>query len=147
MLMIWKAGRNTIIFILVIVIFILILLLPKNMEIQMVGDLRFEANYPFTIQLYKQNFNEFIDHFQTEKGFGTTPGGEPLIKHMQRFLLRSLKIIAGAFILSMGLGTVLGVLLFHVRNKKRGRIFSFISWMLASVPDFFLFITMQYIII
>lgn len=143
----WKIARNTIIFLIVIILFILILLLPKEREIEALGGIRFVADYPFTFELYKENISTFINHFQEEKGFGTTTAGMPLTEFMQRFLIRSLKIIAPAFVLAMMFGTVLGVLLFYFRSKKRGRIFSFFTWVFASIPDFFLFITLQYILI
>ncbi len=145
--MMWKIARNTIIFLIVIILFILILLLPKEREIEALGGIRFVADYPFTFELYKENISTFINHFQEEKGFGTTTAGMPLTEFMQRFLIRSLKIIAPAFVLAMMFGTVLGVLLFYFRSKKRGRIFSFFTWVFASIPDFFLFITLQYILI
>lgn len=145
--MMWKVARNTIIFLIVIILFILILLLPKEREIEALGGIRFVADYPFTFELYKENISTFINHFQEEKGFGTTTAGMPLTEFMQRFLIRSLKIIAPAFVLAMMFGTVLGVLLFYFRSKKRGRIFSFFTWVFASIPDFFLFITLQYILI
>lgn len=146
-MMMWKIARNTIIFLIVIILFILILLLPKEREIEALGGIRFVADYPFTFELYKENISTFINHFQEEKGFGTTTAGMPLTEFMQRFLIRSLKIIAPAFVLAMMFGTVLGVLLFYFRSKKRGRIFSFFTWVFASIPDFFLFITLQYILI
>ena len=145
--MMWKIARNTIIFLTVIILFILILLLPKEREIEALGGIRFVADYPFTFELYKENISTFINYFQEEKGFGTTTAGMPLTEFMQRFLIRSLKIIAPAFVLAMMFGTALGVLLFYFKNKKRGRIFSFFTWVFASIPDFFLFITLQYILI
>lgn len=145
--MMWKIARNTMIFLTVIILFILILLLPKEREIEALGGIRFVADYPFTFELYKENISTFINHFQEEKGFGTTTAGMPLTEFMQRFLIRSLKIIAPAFVLAMMFGTALGVLLFYFKSKKRGRIFSFFTWVFASIPDFFLFITLQYILI
>ena len=64
--MVWKVTRNTVIFLLVIIFFILILLLPKEMEMEGLGGLRFQANYPFTLELYEKNITEFISHFQTD---------------------------------------------------------------------------------
>lgn len=143
-MLVWKVTRNTVIFLLVIIFFILILLLPKEMEMEGLGGLRFQADYPFTLELYEKNITEFISHFQTEKGFGTTKAGMPLTEHMRGFLKRSLKVIIPSFLISMGFGTAFGVLLFYIRNKRRGRVFSFLSWMLTSIPDFFLFISVQY---
>lgn len=143
--MLWKLGRNTLIFMSVLVLFILILLLPKETEITGFGVL-WEAEYPFTLAIYQENINDFIQYFKEEKGFGTTPGGVPLLLHMVNFLQRSLKIIIPSFILSLTIGTALGVLLFYIRNKKRGRALSFMSWIFDSIPDFFLFIAIQFLL-
>lgn len=145
--MAWKIAKSTGIFIMVLILFILILLLPKEMEINWYGGQKFDAEYPFTFELYKQNMNDFIHHFKEEKGFGTTTAGTPLTEHIERYLQRSLKIVLPAFIVSMVVGTIFGMLLFYMRNKKRGYILSFISWMFASIPDFFLFISIQYLLI
>jgi len=82
------------------------------MEIIHVSGLKFEADYPFGMELYKQNIEEFIVYFQTEKGFGTTSSGTSLVEEMFRFLKRSLKIIIPAFFISMSIGTLFGMLLF-----------------------------------
>src|SRR5699024_4707077 len=111
------------------------------------GGLKFTAGYPFTLELYKENVNEFIDYVKDNKGFGTTAAGTPLTKHVQRYILRSLKIVLPAFVIAITVGTAIGVLLFTIRNKKRGRILTFLTEMLASIPDFFLFIAIQYLLI
>src|SRR5690625_2007991 len=130
----------------VIVLFVLILLLPKDIEITKKDGLVYEAEYPFTIVIYKENINEFIQYFKNEKGFGTTSGDVPLTAHMVGFLKRSIKIIIPAFMLSLTIGTALGVLMFYIRNKKRGRVLSFVLWVFDSVPDFFLFIAIQFLL-
>lgn len=145
--MAYRLLRDTIIFVAVVVLFMLILLLPREMEIEHHGGLKFTAGYPFTFQLYKENVNEFIDYVKENKGFGRTTAGTPLTKHVQRYILRSLKIVLPAFLIAMTVGTTIGVLLFTIRNKKRGRILTFLAEMFASIPDFFLFIAIQYLLI
>lgn len=145
--MAYRLLRDTIIFVAVVVLFMLILLLPREIEIKNHGGLKFTAGYPFTFQLYKENVNEFIDYVKENKGFGRTTAGTPLTKHVQRYILRSLKIVLPAFLIAMTVGTTIGVLLFTIRNKKRGRILTFLAEMFASIPDFFLFIAIQYLFI
>lgn len=116
------------------------------MEVTRVEGLVYEAEHLFTVVLYKENIYEFIHYFKEEKGFGTTLGGVPLTKHMMGFLKRSLKIVIPAFLLSLVIGIMLGVMLFYIRNKKSGRFFTFISWILNSIPDFFLFISIQFLL-
>jgi len=142
-----RLLRDTVIFLAVGIVFMLILLLPREMEIEHQGGLVFTAGYPFTLELYKGNIDAFIDYVKEEKGFGTTAAGTPLTKHVQRYILRSLKIVLPAFFIAMTVGTTIGVLLFTIRNKKRGRILTFLAEMFASIPDFFLFIAIQYLII
>lgn len=144
---VWKAFRQTIIFLFVIIVFLLILLLPKEMEVTHISGLKYKADFPFELTIYMENITEFISYFREEKGFGTTPGGVPLAEEMFRFLKRSLKIIIPAFLLSMTIGILIGMSLFYFRKTRLARLLSFLSWTFTSIPDFFLFISVQYLII
>jgi len=146
-LLLWSFVRSTAVFLVVVILFMLILLLPREMAIEPKGGIKFTASYPFTLDLYQENVTAFIDHLQEEKGFGATPAGTPLTEHVQRYVQRSLKIVLPAFMIAMIFGTIIGMFLFMIRHKKHGRLLTFLSEMLASIPDFFLFISIQYILI
>ncbi|GAA0315420.1 hypothetical protein GCM10008967_02460 [Bacillus carboniphilus] len=145
--MIWQIIKNLLIFLLIVLGFILILLLPKEREMIYIGPGTFEAHYPFTWDLYKANINEFIDYFQTENGFGKSRTGSPMGEEVERLFKRSLNIVIPAYLLSMIFGTIVGVLQFYFRKSKRGKVHAFFSWIFSSIPDFFLYIAIQYALI
>src|SRR5690625_5280962 len=145
--MVFQFLRQTTIFLGVVICFVLILLLPREMDIEGLGGIKFEASYPFTIELYKENIMSFIRHLKVEKGFGTTAAGTPLVKFIQKYFIRSLKIVFTAFFLAMIIGVSLGLVTFYLRRKRSGRFFSFVTAILTSIPDFFLFIAIQYVLI
>ncbi|SET22965.1 oligopeptide transport system permease protein [Oceanobacillus limi] len=145
--MVWNLCKSLVTFILILLGFIFVLLLPREMEVEAIGFSQYEAAHPFTMDLYMDNMKAFVTYFQTEKGFGTTLAGTPILEEVQRYLGRSLKIIIPTFILVLLFGTLVGVLQFNYRSKKRGKILSFFSSILSSIPDFFLFIAIQYLLI
>ncbi|RPF51073.1 ABC transporter permease [Aquisalibacillus elongatus] len=145
--MVWQITKQILIFCLILIGFILLLLLPREREIEMLGPMQFEADYPFTLELYQESIQDFVSYVKVEKGFGETTGGNSIWSESQRFLNRSLKIIIPAFILSMVVGILIGMLQIHWRNRKKGKVIAFFSWLFAAIPDFFLFISIQYLLI
>jgi oligopeptide transport system permease protein len=145
--MIIKLLKYTSIFSFILIGFILLLLLPREKEIEVFSSFHIEASYPFSVEKYVENMDEFILHFQTEKGFGISSTGESIREEAKLYVTRSLKIILPAFFISMGLGILLGVLQFYHRDRKRGKISAFLFWVFSSIPDFFLYISIQYLLI
>lgn len=138
--------KGAFIIFMVVTAFILLLLLPREIEITQIGLSSFIAKYPFTFELYKNSIHEFIKHFKLE-GLGKTATGIPITIEAQRLLGRSLIIVIPCFVLSMFIGSLLGILNFYLREKTIGKILNFFSWIFSSIPDFFLFIAIQYLLI
>lgn len=145
--MLWRLIKHTTIFIGIILLFTLLLLLPRDLAVEHTSGIQFDAHYPFTFELYKDNVTAFAKHFYAEKGFGKTPAGTPLTEHVQRYVKRSLKIILPTLLVTMIIGTISGIFLFLLRHRIIGRLTSFLSAAFASIPDFFLFICIQYLLI
>ncbi|RTR31819.1 ABC transporter permease subunit [Robertmurraya yapensis] len=143
----WDLLKSFLVFLLIVVGFIFILLLPREMEITHHGGLVFTADFPFTFDLFKEKVQDFIHHFQTEKGFGENKMGVPILEELQTFLQRDLHIIIPAFFLAIFFGMILGIIQFYFREKWVGRIQAFLSWIFSSIPDFFFYIGLQYILI
>ncbi|WP_019155051.1 ABC transporter permease subunit [Robertmurraya massiliosenegalensis] len=143
----WELIKSSLVFFLIVIAFILLLLLPREMNVVHHGGLVFTADFPFTLDLYKENIAAFIQHFQTEKGFGNNSTGVPIVEEVQKLLIRDFTIILPALFLSMVIGTLLGVVQFYFREKIIGKVQAFFSWILSSIPDFFLFIAIQYLLI
>lgn len=145
--MVWNLIRGFLIIFLILIGFISFLLLPREIEITHVHFNVFTAEYPFSLDLYKENIRNFIQYLKTEKGFGETNTGVPIVQEVQTLLGRSILIIIPSVLISMVLGTFLGALQFYYREKFFGKLLSFFSWIFSSIPDFFLFIALQYLLI
>lgn len=139
--------KSLLVFMLITAGFILILLLPREVVVTHHGGFVFTADFPFTFDLFQQRIQEFIQHFQTEKGFGENRQGVPIFEDVQKLLTRSLYIVIPSFLFSIVFGTLLGIIHFYFREKKFGKIQSFFTWVFSSIPDFFLYIGFQYLLI
>ncbi len=139
--------KNILIFLFILLGFIFILLLPREREITVLAPMVMQADYPFTLELYKERIDDFISHFKSEKGFGEARTGVPISEEVKRLFARSLKIIIPSYVISMLLGTLCGIFHFYFRRKQKGNTQAFFIWLFSSVPDFFLYISMQYIMI
>lgn len=145
--MLWNILKSSFILLFILLVFILLLLLPREMQIKHISGMVFEASFPFSLELYREKILDFMHHFQTNKGFGNVITGMPIIEEVKSLLPRDLLIIIPCFFMSMILGTVFGTLQFYYREKIIGKTLSIFSWLLSSIPDFFLFITIQYLMI
>ena len=145
--MVWKITRSLLIYVLILLGFALLLLLPREIKITHLYDRVFEAEYPFTIDLFKQNISSFIDHIRTAKGLGTIKTGMKVSEHTILVFNRSIKIIFSCFIASIAGGVVIGSLLFRFKEKGVGKILNVLNWLFSSIPDFFMYIAFQYMLI
>jgi oligopeptide transport system permease protein len=145
--MVWKIIKQLFIIFIILLGFALLLLLPREMKLTRIGPLSIIAEFPFTMDLYKHNIKSFIDFIYTEKGLGQIRTGMKVSENTIMLFLRSLTIILPCFMASFFFGIILGAVQFRSRDKTAGRIFSFISWLSSSVPDFFVYIAFQYLLI
>jgi oligopeptide transport system permease protein len=143
----WRITKSSFILVFILFAFILLLLLPREIQIKHVFGMVFEASYPFSLELYKERILDFIHYFQTNKGFGNVKTGIPVVEEVKSLIGRDLLIIVPCFIISMLMGAIFGTLQFYFREKVLGKTLSIFSWMLSSIPDFFLFIAIQYLMI
>lgn len=146
----WDLIKNSLVFILIVIGFILLLLLPREMQMTQVtstGGTFYEYEYPFTFDLFKENIQGFIQHFQSENGFGENKYGVAVAEEVKKSMKRDFYIIIPAFTISIFMGILLGILQFNYRERLFGKVQTFLSWILSSVPDFFFFIACQYLLI
>lgn len=114
------------------------------MEVIPLGGLAFEAIFPFTMDLYQTNINDFFQFFVSHKGFGVTNSGVTVVEEVLRQFQRSLLLIIPSFLISLFLGTLLGIIQFMNQHKRKGKIQENIIWFFSSVPDFFLYMAIQF---
>lgn len=139
--------KAVIIVLLVLSSILLILLFPKDMEVTVIPPNTYEVDYEFSFKKYWEGISVFINHFQTEGGFGENKFGVPILETVQEMFPRSLKIIIPTFFMSLIVGILLGIIQFYLREKWAGKLMAFITWVFSSIPDFFLYILAQIFIV
>jgi oligopeptide transport system permease protein len=145
--MTWRVLRGLFIMAFLLLGFALLLLLPREMKVIQIGRLSFIAEFPFNMELYKNNIKSFLDYIHEQKGLGHIRTGMKVSESTIIYFRRSLSIILPCFIGSGMAGIVLGSAQFRYRDKKVGRVLYFLNWIFSSVPDFFLYIAIQYLFI
>ncbi|MFE8703070.1 ABC transporter permease subunit [Cytobacillus sp. FJAT-54145] len=72
----------------------------------------------------------------------------PVIEVVPEALIKSLKLIIPSFVISIVLGILLGIIHFIVRERKiQSSLHKINSTLFGTVPDFFILITVQYILL
>lgn len=142
-----EIFKSILVFFIIVLGFTLLLLLPREMEVTHHGGQVFTADFPFTLDLLKEHVQSFFQHFKAEKGFGENRTGVPIVEDVQHLLKRDLTIIIPAFFLSIIFGILFGIAQFYYRNRSFGKVQNFVSWVFSSIPDFFLYIAVQYLLI
>jgi oligopeptide transport system permease protein len=139
--------KKLFIFLLVLASFLLILLLPREPVIHQPSAFHIEMDYPFSAEAYKNKIQSFFQFIQKENGFGESRTGRKVSEETILYMKRSLGIILPAFFISMAAGILAGIAKFSLRLRMRGKIQEALSWLFSSVPDFFLYMSLQYILI
>ncbi|MFT4412868.1 ABC transporter permease subunit [Fredinandcohnia humi] len=103
--------------------------------------------YIFSMDTYKENIKGLLNGIYYDQTLGMTKSGFAVEEEIARYFPRSLKIIISAFIICIILGISKGIFDFKYQN----RWFSFIgrgtTWLTSAIPDFFLIILLQWIIL
>ncbi|WP_169891177.1 ABC transporter permease subunit [Litchfieldia alkalitelluris] len=71
----------------------------------------------------------------------------PVEQELSKFMPRSLKIIVTSFLFAILLGITKGIYDFQNKHNRKGIIGSGTTWLFQSIPDFFLIISLQWIIL
>jgi oligopeptide transport system permease protein len=145
--MFWKIVTHVFIFSILLLGFALLLLLPREIKIIPKGLSSFIAEYPFNLELIKSNIHHFINYIKEEKGLGHIRTGMKVSDSTILLFNRSLTIILPSFFVSIAAGLLLGAAQYRFREKFLGKILSFINWIFSAIPDFFLYIAIQYLLI
>ncbi|PLR77939.1 hypothetical protein CU633_07885 [Bacillus sp. V3-13] len=81
-----------------------------------------------------------------EWDFGTTYYGVDATEEAELHFVRSLKLIIPAFFISMIFGITKGIFMFISRNSKLRLVWILNRLLFGSLPDFFIFISVQYLL-
>lgn len=140
---------NLILYLIAIFALLLIVLFPRNPTVSVVGRAQtVEMEYHFSWEEYKNNIVQYIQFVWNEKSLGNTRYYNVTVEdELKRYLPNSLKIICPAFLLSLFFGILKGI--FDYRNKltKKNIFGNGLTWLFQSIPDFFIVISLQWLII
>lgn len=135
-------------FLLICTCLILIAFFPR--EAMVTGEGRAVTvvySYDFSWQVYKANLSDFINGLVTEKTLGETRYNKPVEEEIAIYFPRSLKIIFTAFFLSLVAGIAKGIFDFKKAQKRTNIIGNGTTWLFLSIPDFFMILIVQWVII
>jgi oligopeptide transport system permease protein len=144
--MIWRMARNFIVILAIVLGFILLLLVPREFPFQFIDGKVITHTSVINMEHYKTNILDFYQ-FLKEKGFGTTSYGEKVTDNSNQLFIRSLRIVIPSFMASIVIGIIAGSIQFRFRHHLFGKLLAFLNWLFSSIPDFFLYIAIQYLFI
>jgi oligopeptide transport system permease protein len=135
MLLVRKLCISLLMWLTIVVLFTLLLLQP--------GQVEFTSTVP-TYKLYLMEYIENIDSFFKElkenKGLGDTKYRTSVSEEVARHMFRSIKPIMFAFIISIFLGVLKGILDYRKRVTKVNVLGKGTTWLFQSIPDFLIII-------
>lgn len=124
-----------------------LILLPRAPHYLVESQFHIEVKYSFTIEGYQAKLNEFITYIKENEGLGVAPEGIAYLELMQRYTLRSLQILLPSFFLTITLSLSYCFFAIHKRMNTTKKQKSNPFLLLFSLPDFFIFIFLQYLFI
>lgn len=139
--------RSTLFILLIALIFILLTLIPRTVEYKLDRYTVKEINQIFTWKEYRERVSSYLKFIVENRSLGVNTNGSPIEEELFRLANRSLKLIIPSFILSLVLGVIKGVFDFRSRNRKRSVLGNGATWLFQAIPDFFLIIGFQYLVL
>ncbi|MCA1031054.1 ABC transporter permease [Bacillus timonensis] len=141
--------KNTILYIIVLICLILIVFFPRNADIAVSGRAAtIEYGYKFSWKQYKENISNYVTNLVENKSLGYSRFERVTVEdEIKRYFPNSLKIIATAFLISLIFGLAKGIFDYRNRFKRKNLLGNGLTWLFQSIPDFFLVICIQWIII
>ncbi|WP_169865058.1 ABC transporter permease subunit [Sutcliffiella halmapala] len=148
MLITWKIMKSILFFLLVSILLILAVLFPRSPDIAVQGRaMTLEYGYEFSWEAYKHNISMFLHDVKENKTLGFTRYNNPAEEEIWLHMARSLKVILAAFFITLTFGVLKGIYDFYDRWSGWNVFGKGMTWLLQSIPDFFLIICLQWLII
>jgi oligopeptide transport system permease protein len=141
--------KHFILYLLIIIALILVVLFPRNPAMMVSGRAQtVEMEYHFSWQEYKNNIVEYVQMVWKEKSLGDTRHERVSVgDEIRRFFPNSLKLILPAFFLSLLLGILKGLFDYKNKHNRKNFLGNGLTWLLQSIPDFFIVICIQWLVI
>ncbi|WP_261130497.1 ABC transporter permease [Bacillus sp. Marseille-Q3570] len=145
-----ELGKSLLVNVFVLLTLILIVLFPRDLSIVDRGatlgiDMEFE--YHFQFEEYKENIVGYLEKVFIDGNLGESLTGVPVGELIVEYVPRSLLVISSAFILCILIGVLKGIYDYRASLKKHRILGQGFTSLLLSIPDFFLIICLQWVVI
>ncbi|MFE8699865.1 ABC transporter permease subunit [Cytobacillus sp. FJAT-54145] len=130
-----KQLKNLFIITLVALILIFLAIIPKD---------PFSFTMKFNVDHMLELYITTIKNLISGEGLGKAETGAFIFEEVIRNALRSIKLILPSFFISITIGVLIGLIGFKYREKWFGKFIQSINLLFSTLPDFFLFILVQY---
>lgn len=136
--------KQVLLYFLIICALVLIVLFPRNLTVATVsGTAEMMLEYQFSWSEYKNNLTHYFETAWNDKSLGDTRHERVTVEdELLRYVPASLKIIFPAFFLSVFLGIFKGIFDYRRKGTKLSVFGNGLTWMLQSIPDFFIAVCM-----
>ncbi|KAA0546862.1 ABC transporter permease [Bacillus sp. BGMRC 2118] len=139
--------RLSISYLLLCIFIVAFILLPREPQYISQSQFHHEVKYDFSIEAYKKKLIQFYTYVIENKGFGKAPEGITYLELLQRYTSRSLHLIIPAFFLSLTISFMYCIIEMRRRISTNKQNLSNPFGLLFTLPDFFIFILVQYVFI
>lgn len=144
----WNIMKSFLFFLFVAILLILAVLFPRSPDIGVSGSaMTLEYGYEFSWEAYRHNISLFLDDVSDRGTLGFTRYNNPAEEEIGLHMARSLKVIITAFMVTMIFGVLKGIYDFYDRWGGWNIFGKGLTWIVQSIPDFFLLICLQWLII
>jgi ABC-type dipeptide/oligopeptide/nickel transport system permease component len=138
-----KFSKNLIIGVIILFIIILIAFLPEYYTLDF-SLIPFSFNTDLNFQILTQNAFQYIKNVFSGN-FGTSSSGLAVELLVYEAFMRSIYLIAFSFLISIFLGVLLSLI--TALNKGTSKVYNFISSIGISIPNVFLIISLQSLVV
>ncbi|MBY0123644.1 ABC transporter permease [Bacillus sp. S/N-304-OC-R1] len=141
--------KNLLFYAIIVAGLLLVVMFPRNPTVSAVGRAAtINIEYQFYFHEYKDNIVQYLQNVWNDKSLGGTRFETLTVEdELKRFFPKSLKLVIPAFILSILIGVGKGIFDYRNRDKKTNVIGNGLTWLLQSIPDFFLVVCLQWLVI
>ncbi|WP_456275855.1 ABC transporter permease subunit [Bacillus sp. AK128] len=133
--------KQIIIFIVISFLLISITLIPIGTE-EIIKD--YKLTFEYNWSLYWNEVKDTSLNLLAGHGLGTTSIGISVFEHIQQYVGRSLLLITLGYLLSLVFGFIKGLLDFKFSRMSQSLMGRVSNILFTSLPDFFVFILLQY---
>lgn len=138
--------KSIIVFVIVTLLVIFIVLFPRDAQMVLVDGVM-EQQYEMSWESYIHNIQQFFKGIVENKSLGGTNRHHSVEDIIVTFIPRSLEIIVAAFIISIFAGIWKGIFDYRNANKKMNFLGNGLTFLIQAIPDFFLIILIQLLVI